>query len=194
MTERSTKKKQLKFRKIVKNNNSLLAQTPVWLSPAQCPNQTTTLKIVLETSIVVCLVTVLLHSILQQQGWMIQCYQLVCETLSVPQIVSLGEILMLVCVPPQHKNQLTTLANQSLTILMQRRIEIRTKHQNPKQMFADLLDLQILRQQAVTPKLLTLLFTIRFMQSRYPTARVLLRLFPMHSNPLETIHQKCRSE
>ena len=31
-----------------------------------------------------------------------------------PQTVPLGEILMLVCVPPQHQNQLTTVAHQSL--------------------------------------------------------------------------------
>ena len=31
MAETGTKKKQFKFRKIVKNNNSLPAQTPAWL-------------------------------------------------------------------------------------------------------------------------------------------------------------------
>ena len=66
-----------------------------------------------------------------------------------PQKVPLGETLMLVYVSPQHQNQLTAVAHQSLTILMQRWIEIKTKHQNPKPLFADLLDLQILRQHAV---------------------------------------------
>ena len=61
------------------------------------------------------------------------------ETGSIPQTVPLGEILMLDCVPPQHQNQLTTVAHQSLKVLIQRRIEFRVKHENPVPLFVDLL-------------------------------------------------------
>ena len=37
MAETDTKKKQFKFRKIVKNNNSLPAQTPAWLLSRPMP-------------------------------------------------------------------------------------------------------------------------------------------------------------
>ena len=75
----------------------------------------------------------------------------------------LGEILMLVCVPPKHQNQLTTVAHQSLTVLIQKRIKIRAKHQNPVPLFVGLLNLQILSQQIVIPKLFALLLTPRLM-------------------------------
>ena len=128
--------------------------------------------------------------ILQQQEWMIQSYYFMCQTVSMLQTVPLVEILMPFCVPLQYQNELNTIAQKSLTVLVQRTIEIGANHQNPVPLFMDLLNLQTLNKQTPTPKLFTLLLTPRLTQSRHPIASVLLRLFPIKISPPRTkLHQ-----
>ena len=141
MGEAGTKKKQFKFCKIGKNINSLPAQTPAWL-PTRPRSKIENLPENNPRDFDCSLTDHNFITINSPTAGVDDIVLPPCVLDSVNcQTVPLREILILVCVPPQHQNQFTTVAHQSLTVLIQWRIEIRVKHQNPVPLLVDLLDL-----------------------------------------------------